>query len=193
MSLADFERIVLSWHDFYLATAGGAAALLGLLFVAVSLNLDDIAHARRIDLRVLAEQAFSNFLFALMVALLLLVPTPYANPGTLEGALVSVGGIGLLRIIRRAARTLRHGQLAWGPIYTLRRLGAPAGANGCLLVAALLLASGDQGAFYWLLAAALVFVLSAADSSWDLLVRVGAERQARQLTPAGQERPEEGL
>jgi hypothetical protein len=104
MSLDDFERIVLSWHDFYLATAGGAAALLGLLFVAVSLNLDDIAHAARLDLRVLAEQSFSNFLFALVVALFLLVPVPYSNPASAEGMLVAVGTVGLYRIARRVAR-----------------------------------------------------------------------------------------
>ena len=179
MSLDDFDRIALDWHDFFLATAGGAAALLGLLFVAVSLNLDDIAHAARLDLQVLADQAFSNFFIALAVALFLLVPTPYANPPAFEAVLVCVGGIGLFRIIRRARRALRRGQLAWGPVYIARRLGSPAGANACLLIAALLLARADPGAFYWLLAATIVFLLSAADSSWDLLLRVGAERQAR--------------
>ena len=180
MSLDDFERVVLSWHDFYLATAGGAAALLGLLFVAVSLNLDDIAHAQRLDLRVLAEQSFSNFLFALVVALFLLVPTPFLNPASAEGMLVGVGAVGLFRIARRGARTVRHRELTWGAIYTARRLGAPAWANVCLILAAILLTNADLGAFYWLLAAIFVFLLSAADASWDLLVRVGAERQAEQ-------------
>jgi len=192
MSLDDYTRIALDWHDFYLATAGGAAALLGLLFVAVSLNLDDIAHAARLDLRVLAEQAFSNFLFALVLALFLLVPAPYANPASAEGMLVAVGAVGLYRILRRAARALQYGQLAWGPIYTLRRLGAPAGANACLLVAAILLARADQGAFYWLLAATFVFLLSAADSSWDLLIRVGAERQAERAALAAEAQSTDG-
>src|ERR1700690_2049641 len=98
MSLDDYTRVALDWHDFFLATAGGAAGLLGLLFVAVSLNIDDIAHAARLRLRVLAEQAFSNFLFALVVALFLLVPAPYANPASVEGMLVAVGGVGLFRI-----------------------------------------------------------------------------------------------
>jgi len=178
-----FERIALSWHDFFLAAAGGAAALLGLLFVAVSLNLDDIADPAHPDLRVLADQSFTNFLFALLVSLLMLVPSPYLNPASAEGVLAGVGAVGLIRIARRTAATLRQGVHAWGPVYTLRRLGAPAGASACLLVAAALLIRADEGAFYWLLAAALVFLLSAADSSWDLLVRVGAQRRGRTTGP----------
>ena len=33
---------VLAWHDFFLGTIGAAAALTGLLFVAISINLDQI-------------------------------------------------------------------------------------------------------------------------------------------------------
>ena len=36
-----FSTSLLGWHDFYLASAGATAALLGLLFVGVSTNLGD--------------------------------------------------------------------------------------------------------------------------------------------------------
>jgi hypothetical protein len=178
------ERLALGWHDFYLAVGGGAAALLGLLFVAVSLNLDDIADRARLDLRVLAEQAFSNFLNALLIALFVLVPSPFLTAQNLGLELGAVAALGLGRIVLRMSRAVRSGRLLWGPGYLVRRLGAPAAANLCLVVAAVELGAGDQSAFIWLLAATLTFLLTAADGSWDLLLRVGTERQARRAPPA---------
>jgi hypothetical protein len=51
MSPQAFAAAELGWHDFFLAAAGASAALLGLLFVGVSINLAAIAGEERVDVR----------------------------------------------------------------------------------------------------------------------------------------------
>ena len=34
------------WHDFFMGTIGASAALTGLLFVAISINLEQISNTR---------------------------------------------------------------------------------------------------------------------------------------------------
>jgi len=65
MTATDFASAIEEWHDFYLAVAGASAALLGLLFVGISINLSAITAQERADLRTLAGQAFANLLYVL--------------------------------------------------------------------------------------------------------------------------------
>ena len=44
MELLD-QATLASWHDFYLTIGAASASLIGLLFVALSLNLDAITEA----------------------------------------------------------------------------------------------------------------------------------------------------
>lgn len=62
------------WHDFFLATAGAAAALAGLLFVALSLHLRYIATER--VYRDMAGGSLIGLVMALVLSLLVLVRQP---------------------------------------------------------------------------------------------------------------------
>ena len=73
MSGAEFASSIVGWHDFFLATSGASAALLGLLFVGVSINLATIAAAERVDLRARARLAFANLLYVLGISLVMLI------------------------------------------------------------------------------------------------------------------------
>jgi hypothetical protein len=91
-----FGAAELGWHDFFLASAGASAALLGLLFVGVSINLSAIAGQERVDLRGRAGQAFANLIFVLLIALIMLIPDP--DPGSIALSLAVVAGLGFVRV-----------------------------------------------------------------------------------------------
>src|SRR5215212_5778949 len=63
------------WHDFFLAAAGAAAVLAGLVFVGVSINLEMIMSDPSYGLAGRALEALVLLVAVLIVTLLLLVPS----------------------------------------------------------------------------------------------------------------------
>ncbi len=63
------------WHDFFLAAAGAAAVLAGLVFVGLSINLEMIMSNPTYGLPGRALEALVLLVGVLIVTILLLVPT----------------------------------------------------------------------------------------------------------------------
>jgi len=178
MSQPEFAALATSWHDFYLTLGAASATLIGLLFVGVSINLEEFTTDEGIGIRVLAEQAFGNFILVLVIALMVLMPDQDQDSLTLQLAIV--GGLGTFRIVRRAFVFRRQSaEPLGGWSYLLRRLGLSAVASIGVLVIAALVQTNPISAFYWLVGAVLVYLFSAAQSAWDLLIEVGQERRRR--------------
>lgn len=108
------------WADFSVGVAGASAALTGLVFVAVSINLGEILKHRNLPGR--AGLTLILFVTPLITGILLLVP------GQSDAALgaellivgVVIGGFGLL-VNQRAGRSDKETQLTW----ILARLAPP--------------------------------------------------------------------
>jgi hypothetical protein len=62
------------WHDFFLALAGTAGVLTGLVFVAVSINLQEIVSEPGSGLPGRAAEALILLVGVLMASILMLVP-----------------------------------------------------------------------------------------------------------------------
>jgi hypothetical protein len=173
--MPEFHVVAESWHDFYLTAGAAAATLIGLLFVGLSINLDAFTADEGTGLRLLAEQAFSNLIYVLLIALFVLIPSP--DPQSLTIELVIIGLFGVGRVARRwrtfGTRTDRFGRR----VYLLRRIGFPALASAGLIVVAVWMTADWLAAFFWLVGVVLIYLMSAADSAWDLLVEVGRERR----------------
>jgi len=155
------------WSDFAVAVVGAAAALTGLLFVAVSLNIDRI-----LALATLAGRSGSTLiLFAvpLTVGVLVLIPDQPATALGLE--LVATGlaaGGALLSISARVGRGPEEPRVSW----LLLRLGTSITVAAFLLVAGVTVIVGSGGGLYWVAPAVLEAFVAGLMTAWILLVEI---------------------
>ena len=183
-----FESVAQSWHDFYLAAGSASAALLGLLFVGVSINLAAITAAQRADLRTRANLAFANLLYLLAISLVVLIPDVGARSTAIS--FTSIAIIGLVRIVRRARELIRGRKLSWHSLGALRRLGWTVLADAVLLyVAAELALTDDPTWLYTNVFVVFVLLVGAADTSWDLLLRESEDVAPAAPDPGAKEQP----
>ena len=157
------------WHDFYAATAGASAALLGLLFVAVSIDLRGVSASERRLRRISARGAFANLVFALALSLSALIPGQ--SP---RGVATWIGALGALCLVRLSGRLVevvrRREKLVWR-LRALRRLmWSGLGGVTLMVVSVQLWITGDPDWLYWLVTAMLAFLIAAADTAWGISV-----------------------
>ena len=170
------QATLASWHDFYVTMGTASASLIGLLFVALSINLDAVTGPSRDDLRAFAEQAFSSFSLVLLIAVLFLIPT--GGPSSIGVAYLVLAAGGGARMLRRAPvvwRALQQGRLGTALFW---RFILPAAALVGLFASGVGLVIGQPSALYWLVAVIIGLLMSAARSSWDLLLTVSEDRRS---------------
>lgn len=123
------------WAQFYATIGTAAAALLGLLFVVVSINVSVALDPKDVVARPLTEQAFQNYVTVMLVAFLALFPgittTTLGMVTLITSAASSVWVI--VRFYQTLALHIRH--KSW--IYSLRRHLSALIGFGILLVSGL--------------------------------------------------------
>lgn len=158
---------VAGWESFGVAMAGAAAVLVGLIFVAMSINMERLLAYPWLVSR--AADAVLILFVALVAGALLLVPGLEAS--LLGWLLVVLGGVGAISILGRAV-TRRH---AIDPEYRGRadlQAVVAAVAMALFAVAGLSLAVAMGGGLYWLVPAMLLCLGIAVLDSWVLLVEI---------------------
>jgi hypothetical protein len=157
--------IAAGWEDFFVAQVGAAAALSGLLFVAVSINL-----TRILSIPLLPARAAETLLVLMSV---LAVASFGLVPGQGRVALgCELGGVGLvvwLASVRTQLQTSRDvNQRRWLPS---RVIGTQASSLP-FVVAGVLVASGHDRGLYWIVPGTLASFASGMLNAWVLLVEI---------------------
>ncbi len=156
------------WTDFYVAEVGAAAALAGLLFVAISINIERILNFPSLPGR--AFQTLAMIAAALVIAGLGLIP---GQPHTWFGwEALAAGLVIAATAVREAMLTARHRKpndpLGWIviPFVTAAFAFLPNLIGGVLLIG-----SNDAG-LYWIAIGVITTFLATLQNGWVLLIEI---------------------
>jgi modulator of FtsH protease len=155
------------WVPFFTAVIAAAASLTGLLFVAVSINLDKIIKGGK-SLPARAAETLATLVLVVISSALTLIPQDTRLLG-LEIVVVVVPMLVITVWIQlRHRRERRDDPLMW----TVSRMTGTAIGMVPGTVAGLSLAGHWGGGFYWLAPGALLGIVGAVYGAWVLLVEI---------------------
>lgn len=154
-----------AWSAFALATAGASAVLTGLLFVAVSLNLERVLLFPRLPGR--AALTLSVLTSVLLASLFVLVPDQSRVALGVELAVLGLG-LGILDVIWVSSASSASSEGPGQPVLVPALVSlAPAVA---LVVGGLTIEAEAGGGLYWVFGACLLGIVGTLQSTWALLV-----------------------
>ena len=165
-----------AWRDYFIFARSIGATLLGLLFVATSLNAETILSGSYRHLKELAGQTYQNFILVVVVSLFFLFPGLSAAWNFVLFGILGIYGIGWvtfrLSVVVRSPMREHH----WTRV--IRRMLPAAIACALLIYAGFGASRADTAAVLAALgSASILLLISGAATSWDLLVRVAEYRQ----------------
>lgn len=156
-----------AWTAFFSAEVGAAAALTGLLFVAVSINLSKIVALPLLVSR--AAKALSTLLAILLAATICLVPAQ--SNVVLGWELTIVGALGWLIITASSRRSTHNNPYISGFRVILHDILAQFSSLP-LILCGVSLVLGHGGGFYWLFVGVLFSFATALLDAWVLLIEI---------------------
>ena len=153
------------WHDFFLGSAGASAALTGLLFVAISINLEQILKFPNLPSRAAGT-------LGILVATLV-VSTFGLAPGQSTRVFgVEIAAAGLVIAVQAVWGSLGTSHVGDRPTWRIERLVTLLLPGLALVIGGISLLARSGGGLYWVLAAVVLAFVVTAINAWVLLVEV---------------------
>ncbi|WP_421725356.1 hypothetical protein [Bauldia sp.] len=155
------------WDNFFLGQLGASAALGGLLFVAVSINLERILAAKDLPNRALL--AMLLLLTVLVISALMLIP---AQPTVTLGIEALALGAFVLAVGTAIEATAAKSPRITNRITYAVNVVLFAAAALPYIVGGILLLFGDLSGVYWIAVAIIFSIIKAVVDGWVLLVEI---------------------
>ena len=156
-----------AWVPFFTAMIAAAAGLTGLLFVAVSINLDRILKAARF-LPARAAETLATLLLVVVSSALALIP----QSTRLLGLEILIVLVPMLVLTVWSQLSYRRQNRADPLLWTVSRMGGTAAVTVPCTVAGFSFILHGGGGFYWLAVTALLGTVGAVYNAWVLLVEI---------------------
>jgi hypothetical protein len=153
------------WTDLFVAAAGASAALTGLVFVAVSINIQEILRLPGVPDRALATLML--LLAAVVISLLPLIPDQSDTALGLELVLVGLAFIAVIGVTGARSFQRADNPAVRVELVVLAALGTVPYVIGGVLV----LADADGG-LYWVIGGVIGAIVGAVLNAWVLLVEI---------------------
>jgi modulator of FtsH protease len=154
------------WGNFFFAEVGASAALVGLLFVAVSINLAKIIAFPSLPGR--AFEALTMLVMVLFVGTFALVPGQSTHAIGAEVLATALACSATIIVIQRTAPPVADAPRMWmiSRVIATQLATLPMIAGGASLLA------GRGGGLYWTVGGVIASFLAALVDAWVLLVEI---------------------
>jgi hypothetical protein len=155
-----------TWRDFFSAQTAAGAALAGLVFVAISINLQRVLSSRAVSGR--AVEALLLLLSLLIVGLLALIPEQSMMALGVE--FIVFGLMLTVSLVRIGSGAKQVGGATRAQYLVRLCLGQLASLP--IVIAGISFISGDGGGLYWLALSTIVAIAAGMIGAWVLLVEI---------------------
>ncbi len=172
--MTEFSEAIKSWETFYLLVGTAAVTLIGLLFVAITMNMDAFRRRSNTDLQLFSVLTFNSFFYVLVLAILFVIPGQ--SPLGLGVLSLVLGGVGFFNTARQYLRARRLHRSGTDPNLAWRFVGPLV----CLLLLAIIsiaIMLGSTAVLYGLVAVTVFLLGSASQNAWVLLMRPGDDER----------------
>jgi hypothetical protein len=164
-----FQELIKEWETFYLMVGTAAVTLIGLLFVAISIHIENFHRKTSTELHHFATLTFNCFFYVLLMAILFLVPR--LSPLALGIPLLLLSGLGIANMLIQKTRIKKlqtkrqNGQIA-------NRFNVPIACLAGLLIISIGTLFQIALSLYGMLLVIIFLLASASQNAWALLVQI---------------------